>query len=294
MATGIEQTHTKQGGSAAFLVDSHVNLHSDQYESDEVAILIDNAVQNNVRAMLTISDKLSNTDAIKAIADRYSFIWRSVGVHPHYANDYTSLDTDTLVKAACDPKVVGIGECGLDFFYGYSEEANQRAVFQAHIKAAQRTGLPLIIHTRDADEMMLELLEEGMREAPFVPLLHCYTSGRTLAERVYEMGGYISFSGIATFKNADDVRAIALDAPIDRVIIETDCPYLAPVPKRGRRNEPAYVVHVADYLAKLRGMSSEAFAQRTTENFFRLFARANPADAELNVSRDAICTDNKA
>lgn len=280
MNSDRDETDLPQTAANVFLVDSHVNLHSEKYDPDEVATLIDNAAQNNVRAMLTISDKLSNTQAIKTISDAYPFIWRSVGVHPHYANDYSNLEADVLVDAAMDQKVVGIGECGLDFYYGYSEETNQRAVFQAHIEAAQRTGLPLIIHTRDADEMMLEMLEEGIANAPFVPLLHCYTSGRKLAERVYDMGGYISFSGIATFKNADDVRSIAIDAPIDRMIIETDCPYLAPVPMRGRRNEPAYLAHVADYLAQMRGMSTAAFAAVTTENFFRLFTRAKLSDAD--------------
>lgn len=260
-----------------FLVDSHVNLHAAQYEGAEVEDLVRAALKANVRAMLTISDRLDNTDAIKAIAARYPFIWRSVGVHPHYADDFADLTAQTLIEAASAPDVVGIGECGLDFYYGHSGQANQRAVFAAHIEAAQATGLPLIIHTRDADEMMLEMLAAAMDKAPFVPLLHCYTSGKALAEQVYGWGGYISFSGIATFKNADAVRAIAAAAPTDRLIIETDCPYLAPVPKRGRRNEPALLVHVAEFLATLRGVPLEDFTAQTTRNFFRLFAAADAA-----------------
>ncbi|MEL6507313.1 MAG: TatD family hydrolase [Pseudomonadota bacterium] len=258
-----------------FLVDSHVNLHATQYEPHEIDGLVADALGANVRAMLTICDRLDHVEVIKAICARYPFVWRSVGVHPHYADDFSSLNAQALIEAAGAPDVVGIGECGLDFYYGHSGEANQRHVFAAHIKAAQATGLPLIIHTRDADEMMLEMLEAAMAEAPFVPLLHCYTSGEALAARVYDWGGYISFSGIATFKNADAVRAIAASAPIDRLIIETDCPYLAPVPKRGRRNEPALLVHVAAFMAELRGMPLADFTTQTTQNFFRLFQRAD-------------------
>ncbi len=255
-------------------VDSHVNLHSENYEDDAAAVIA-RARAAGVTAMLTISDKLSSTDAIKAIADGDELIWRSVGVHPHYAKEYPDLAADRLVAMAADENVVGIGECGLDFYYEHSDRSVQERVFAAHIAASRKTGLPLIIHTRDADERMREMLEGGQREGAFVPLLHCYTGGPALAEAVLEMGGYVSFSGIITFKNASDVRTVAEATPMDRIIIETDCPYLAPVPMRGRRNEPAYLTHVAEKLAELKQLSLEEVEKQTTDNFFRLFTRAS-------------------
>jgi len=256
------------------LVDSHVNLHSDKYNPAEIDGLIESARAAGVSHMLTISDKLDATQTISSITARYDNLWRSVGVHPHYAKDYPGLEADQLIDLAKPGDVIGIGECGLDFYYGYSDTSSQRDVFRAHINAAQETGLPLIIHSRDADEMMLEMLRAHYDEKPFRPLLHCYTSGPDLAEAAYSMGAYISFSGILTFKNAEAVREIARKAPLDRIIIETDCPYLAPVPYRGRRNEPAYLVPVAEKLAELRGESLAEIAQITTRNFFRCFDRA--------------------
>ncbi len=261
------------------LVDSHVNLHSERYDEDREEI-IKAARDAGVGYMLTISDKLSSTPAIKAIADAHNFIWRSIGVHPHYANEYPDLTAQTLIDLATDEKVVGIGECGLDFHYEYSDRAVQVPVFKAHIDAARQTGMPLIIHTREADAETRELLIDEHGKGAFTPLLHCYTGGPALADAVLSLGGYISFSGIITFKNADDIRAIAEAAPLDRIIIETDCPYLAPVPMRGRRNEPAYVVHVAEKLAEIKGVNIDAIAEETTANFFRLFSRAEPSGAE--------------
>lgn len=233
-----------------------------------------------VAAMLTISDQLSSTQAIREIAARDPYIWRSVGVHPHFAKDYADLSANKLSGMAEDEDVVGIGECGLDFYYEYSDREAQESVFRAHITAAQETQLPLIIHTRDADDMMQAMLESAHREGDFVPLLHCYTGGPKLAKAALALGGYVSFSGIISFKNASAVRAIAEATPLERIIIETDCPYLAPVPMRGRRNEPAYVVHVAEKLAEIKGASLEKIASATTENFFRLFSKAQaPRDA---------------
>ncbi|MEO1136940.1 MAG: TatD family hydrolase [Pseudomonadota bacterium] len=255
------------------LVDSHVNLHSEKYE-DDLDEIIQRARENGVAAMLTISDQLSSTEAISRIAAADPLIWRSVGVHPHHAKDYEALDDATLVSMATDPDVIGLGECGLDFYYEYSDRTAQEKVFRSHILAAQTTGLPLIIHTRDADAQMQDMLKATHREGGFTPLLHCYTGGPALAEAALSLGGYISFSGIITFKNAEDVRRIADQTPLDRLIIETDCPYLAPVPMRGRRNEPAYVVHVAQKLAEIKGVSSDDMAKITTDNFFRLFSKA--------------------
>jgi TatD DNase family protein len=261
------------------LVDSHVNLHSERYDEDRDAV-IRAAREAGVAYMLTISDKLSSTAAIKTIADSVDFIWRSIGVHPHYADEYPALTARELVDLAADKKVIGIGECGLDFYYEHSDRAAQFPVFRVHIDAARETGLPLIIHTRDADEEMRKLLLEEHAKGAFTPLLHCYTGGPALADAVLALGGYISFSGILTFKNAADICAIAEAAPMDRILIETDCPYLAPAPMRGRRNEPAYVTHVAEKLGHIKGVSLETIAAATTENFFRLFARANPSDTE--------------
>jgi TatD DNase family protein len=224
--------------------------------------------------MLTISDKLQSTPAIKAIADAHDDIWRSVGVHPHYAADAANLSAEVLIDLAQDGKVVGIGECGLDFHYEYSPRDVQERVFRAHIAAARATGLPLIIHTRDADDRMLTILQDEQGQGVFIPLLHCYTGGPELAQGVLAMGGYVSFAGIITFKNAGDVRAVAQATPLDRLIVETDCPYLAPVPHRGRRCEPAHVVQVAETLAEVKGVSAAELADATTANFFCLFKRA--------------------
>lgn len=255
------------------LVDSHVNLHHEKF-ANEVDAVIDAALAAGVGAMLTISDKISSTEAIKAISSRFEFIWRSVGAHPHYASDHLDLTAEKLVALAKDDDVVGIGECGLDFHYGFSPAADQEKVFAAHIEAAQETGLPLIIHAREADTPMQAMLEAAFARRTFTPLLHCYTSGLKLAEAVMAMGGYISFSGIITFRNADNVRAVALKMPRDRIVVETDCPYLAPAPHRGRRCDPAHVVLVADRLGELLGLPRVEIDRMTTANFFRVFSKA--------------------
>jgi len=255
------------------LVDSHVNLHHEKF-AGEVEAIIEAARAAGVRAMLTISDRISSTEAIRAISSRHDFIWRSVGAHPHYASDHLDLTTKKLIALAAEDDAVGIGECGLDFHYGFSPREDQEKVFAVHIEAAQETGLPLIIHTREADEAMQSMLQTAYAKRKFTPLLHCYTSGMALAEAVVEMGGYISFSGIITFKNADDVRTVAKAMPRDRIIVETDCPYLAPVPHRGRRCDPAHVVHVADKLGEILGLERAEIDRMTTENFFRLFKKA--------------------
>ncbi|MBI1392515.1 MAG: YchF/TatD family DNA exonuclease [Alphaproteobacteria bacterium] len=256
------------------LVDSHVNLHSDRFDED-LDEVIARARDAGVAAMLTISDKIGSTDAIRRISSAHDFIWRSVGAHPHYATEHADLTTDFLVDLCAEADVVGVGECGLDYYYEHSPRDDQLIVFRKHVGAAQETGLPLIIHTRDADADMMRELTEAFARKPFTPLLHCYTSGQQLATCALEMGGYVSFSGIITFKNAEDVRAVAEATPLDRLIIETDCPYLAPIPHRGRRCEPAHVVHVAAKLAEIKGVSCEDIETVTTENFFRLFARAD-------------------
>lgn len=206
-------------------------------------------------------------------------IWCTVGVHPHEAKDAADLTAETLLTLAERPRVVGVGECGLDFHYDLSPRDVQARVFRQHVAAARQSGLPLVVHTREADDVMAGILKEEMAEGPFHLLMHCYTSGPELAKTAAEIGAWFSVSGIATFKAADEVRAVIRDMPADRIIVETDCPYLAPVPYRGRRNEPAYVGHVLEKLAEIRGWSLEEADRRTTDAFFSLFDRIpRPAD----------------
>lgn len=254
-------------------VDSHVNLHGEQYAEDLDDVLA-RAEVAGVGAMLLISDRLESIPAISRISDRSARFSRSVGVHPHHARDFEDLGVDELIRLAEPDDVVGIGECGLDYHYEYSPRASQHPVFRAHIAASQQSGLPLIVHSRNADDDMRQMLLDAHAERPFPLLLHCYTSGRALMEAGLGIGGYVAFSGIITFKTADEVRALAREVPLDRLLIETDCPYLAPVPHRGRRNEPSYVPLVAEKLAEIRGEPLRVIEDATTENFFRLFERA--------------------
>ncbi|MGX1745339.1 MULTISPECIES: TatD family hydrolase [unclassified Brevundimonas] len=260
------------------LIDSHVNLHAPQFDEDREAV-IDRARQAGVRLMVEISDKLSTFEATHALAMNNADIWCTVGVHPHEAKDYGDLTADRLIELADRPRVIGIGECGLDFHYDLSPRDVQAKVFRQHIEAARRTELPLVIHTREADEVMADILREEHARAPFKLLMHCYTSGLELAETAMELGAWFSVSGIATFKAAEEVREVIRRMPEDRIIVETDCPYLAPIPHRGRRNEPAYVGLVLEKLAEVRGWTLEQADQRTTDAFFNLFDRI-PRPAE--------------
>ena len=254
------------------LIDSHVNLHAPQFAPDRDEV-IDRARAAGVGLMVTICDKVSNFEAVHEVAMAHPDIWCTVGTHPHEAKENPELTPETLCELASHPKVVGIGETGLDFHYDLSLRPVQAQVFRAHIAAARRTGLPLVVHTREADEMMAEILEEEHAAGPFKLLMHCYTSGPELARRAAALGAWFSVSGIATFKSAEEVRAVIRDMPADRIIIETDCPYLAPVPLRGRRNEPAFVTHVLAKLAEVRGWSLVDAEARTEDAFFALFDR---------------------
>lgn len=251
-------------------IDSHVNLHHERFDEDrEVAIARARAV--GVARMITICDRIENFDRVIAIAEAHEDIYASIGAHPHYAKDHLELTAERLIELGSHPKVVGVGETGLDQHYKWSPFEDQVQVFRAHAEAARVLEKTLIIHTREADETMATLLEEEAGKGPLRILLHCYTSGAELARRALALGASISFSGIMTFKNADDVRAIARDVPLDRVIVETDCPYLAPVPHRGQRCEPAHVVDVQRAFAHLRGLEEGEAGALLAENFFRLF-----------------------
>lgn len=252
------------------LIDSHVNLHAPQFAEDQAEVIA-RARAAGVELMVTICDKVSAFEAVHAIAMAHDDIWATVGTHPHEAKENPHLTAETLVGMANRPKVVGIGECGLDFHYDLSPRDIQAQVFRAHCAAARQTGLPLVVHTREADEIMGDILEDEMGRGAFKLLMHCYTSGPDLLARAAALGAWFSVSGIATFKAAEDVRVLISQMPPERIIVETDCPYLAPVPMRGRRNEPAYIAHVLAKLAEVRGWSLAEAEQRTTDAFFDLF-----------------------
>ncbi len=254
------------------MFDTHVNLHGEAFSSDRDEVIA-RARDAGVARFLTICDRLDNFPSILEIAETNPNIWCSVGVHPHHAKDFRHLRAADLVAAADHPKVVAIGETGLDLHYGFSPQDDQVASLKQHIAAARQTGLPLILHTREADALMGDILEEAFDDGPFVPVLHCYTGGDYLCRRALALGAYVSVSGILSFKSASAVRAVIADVPIDRLILETDCPYLAPIPMRGRRNEPAFLIHVAEALAKVKGMDVEAVKTVTQANALRLFAK---------------------
>lgn len=254
------------------LIDSHVNLHAEQFDADRDAVIA-RAREAGVRIMVEISDRLATFDATWGLARDNPDVWCTVGVHPHWSKETPELTGRELATLTERPRVVGIGECGLDFHYDWSPRDVQARVFRAHVAAARETGLPLVVHTREADAVMSEILVEEHARGPFKLLMHCYTSGSELAAAAAELGAWFSVSGIATFKAAEEVRAVIRDMPADRIIVETDCPYLAPVPMRGRRNEPAYVGHVYDKLAEVRGWTREETEARTADAFFALFDR---------------------
>jgi TatD DNase family protein len=254
------------------LIDSHVNLSAPQFDAD-LAQVIGRARAAGVDLMITIADKLASVGRLRAITDAHPDIWHTVGVHPHEAKDEPDLTAERLIQLAAHPRAVGIGETGLDFHYDLSPRDAQVRVFRAHIEAARRTGLPLVVHAREADEVMGDILEEEQGRGAFRFLMHCYTSGPQLLRRTAALGAWFSVSGIATFKNAEDVRDAVRAMPEDRIMVETDCPYLAPVPHRGRRNEPAYVGLVLAKLAEIRGWTLAQAEARTEAAALTLFDR---------------------
>jgi TatD DNase family protein len=253
------------------LVDSHCHLDFPDFAAEREAIIA-RARSAGVVTMLTICTRLDEFDGVRAIAESYEDIWCSVGAHPHEAKDHPTLTAQDLIALAGHPKVVGIGETGLDFHYDLSPRDVQERIFRAHIAASRETGLPLIIHAREADHEVARILQE---EEPPPGVMHCFSSGRALAEAALARGFYISISGIVTFRNAEELRAIVRDLPLDRLLVETDAPYLAPVPYRGKRNEPAFVAATAAAVAALKGVDPQHLAEITTANFFRLFAKAS-------------------
>jgi TatD DNase family protein len=254
------------------LVDSHCHLDFPDF-ADELDGVVARAHEAGVTRIVSISTRVRRHAGLLAIADRFPDVYCSVGTHPHHAHEELDIGTDALVAAAKHPKVVAIGEAGLDYFYDKSPREAQEQGFSAHVAAARQTGLPLVIHSREADDDMTRILEEETAKGAFPAVLHCFTGGRDLAMRAIALGLSISFTGILTFKKSDALRAIAAELPADRILVETDAPYLAPGKFRGKRNEPSYVVETAKVLAETRGVSFEAIARETTDNFFRLFSK---------------------
>lgn len=256
------------------LVDSHCHLDFPDFAS-ELDAVVARARAADVRRMVTISTRVRRLNALRAIANRFEDVFCSVGTHPHHAHEELDVSVADLVALTRHDKVVAIGEAGLDYFYDNSPRAAQEQGFRTHIAAARETQLPLVIHTRDADDDTARILEDEMGKGAFPAVLHCYTGGRALAMKAVELGLYISFTGILTYKKSDALRAIAAALPADRILVETDAPYLAPGRMRGKRNEPAYVVETAAVLARIRTVSMEEIAEQTTENFFRLFSKVS-------------------
>ena len=254
------------------LVDSHCHLDFPDF-ADELDAVVARARAAGVEAMITIGTKVDRARRLAEIAETYDDVWFTVGAHPHEAAQDSSSDFATMREVALHPKCVGIGEAGLDYHYNYAPREVAQEVFRGQIALARELGLPLVIHTRDAEADTAEILKEEMALGPFKALLHCFTASRALAWTALDLGLSISFSGVVTFRNAEDLRAIARDVPLDRLLVETDAPYLAPVPHRGRRNEPAFVAATARVVAEARGMAPEALAEAARDNTLRLFSR---------------------
>jgi TatD DNase family protein len=255
------------------LIDSHCHLDFPELAADRAGVLA-RAKAAGIDGMVTISTRVKRFDEIKAIAEAHAEVWCSVGTHPHHADEELDIFTEDLVRLSAHPKCVAIGEAGLDYFYDNAPKEAQETGLRRHIAASRLTGLPLVIHSRSADVHMAAVLSDEMGQGAFPFVLHCFTAGADLARRALELGGYISFSGIITFKNAEEIREVAKFVPADRYLVETDAPYLAPVPHRGGTNEPSYVAHTAAKVAEVRGISLEQLGAETTDSFFRLFSKA--------------------
>jgi TatD DNase family protein len=255
------------------LIDSHCHLN---YEGliERQAEVLEKARERGVAGFLNISTRQREWSDIVAVAEREPDVWASIGVHPHEADAHPDLGARALVEAADHPRVIAIGECGLDYYYDKSDRAAQRERFQAHIEASRQSGLPLVVHTRDAEDDTAEILEAAVKGGGVTGVLHCFTGSAELARKGLDLGFYVSLSGIVTFKNAQDLQATAKWLPADQMLVETDSPFLAPVPHRGQKCEPAFVVDTANFVAQLRGEAPEELAETTTSNFFKLFKKA--------------------
>jgi TatD DNase family protein len=254
------------------LVDSHCHLDFPDF-ANELDAVVERARQAGIGRIVTISTRVKKHAQVLAIAEKFPDVFCSVGTHPHNAQEELDIDAKALIALSRHPKIVAIGETGLDYHYDNSPRAAQEKSFRQHIAAARATKLPLVIHSRDCDADMARILSEETGQGAFPAVLHCFTGGRDLAVKAIDLGLYISFTGILTFKRSDDLRAIAKELPAERIMVETDAPYLAPLPYRGKRNEPAYVAETAKMLAETRGVSPEVIAEQTTDNFFRLFSK---------------------
>ncbi len=254
-------------------VDSHCHLNYQGLVDDQAAVL-DRARAAGVSTMLNISTRESEWDAVVATATRAPDVFASIGIHPHEADLHPDVDTEKLVARAAHPLVIGIGETGLDYYYDHSDREQQRSSFRTHIAAARATCLPLIVHTRDAEDDTAAILTDEMGKGAFTGVIHCFTASAAFADVALKLGLYISLSGIVTFRNAKDLQATAMTIPGDRLLIETDAPFLAPVPHRGKTGEPAFVADTARFLADLRNSSVEALGAQTSANFHRLFTKA--------------------
>jgi TatD DNase family protein len=252
------------------LVDHHAHLDFPELADDRAGLLA-RAKTAGVGLIVTISTRIRKFDVYRAIAEAHDPVYFSVGTHPHYAHEELDVPVADIVAKAQHPKCIAVGEAGLDYHYDKSPRAAQREGFLKHIEAARLTGLPLEIHARDADDDVGDILESEMKKGPFKAVLHCYTGGQRLADRAIALGLSVSASGVVTFKNSGALRDVFTRIPLDRLLVETDAPYLAPMPFRGKRNEPAHVVHTAQVLAELKGVSRSEIARVTTDNFFRLY-----------------------
>jgi TatD DNase family protein len=264
------------------LIDSHCHLDFPDF-ADELDAVVARARAAGIDRMVTISTRVRQHEALLATAARFPEVYCSIGTHPHHAHEEAGIGVAELVAHSRAEKVVAIGEAGLDYHYDNSPREAQERGFRTHIAAARETGLPLVIHSREADDDTARILEEETGKGGFAAVLHCFTGGRDLARRAIALGHFISFTGILTFKNSEALRAIAAELPADRILVETDAPYLAPGKYRGKRNEPAFVVETAKVLADVRGVSLDAIAEQTTANFHRLFGKV-PAPAILQPS----------
>ena len=254
------------------LVDSHCHLDFPDF-AEELPEIVARAEGSGVGRMVTICTRVAKFQQVLAVAERFESVYCSVGTHPHNSHEEMDVTAEQLVALSCHKKVVAIGEAGLDYFYQKDHAVSQAKSLRVHIAAARQTGLPLVIHSRDADEDMITILEEESGKGPFPAVLHCFSSGRELMQRGVALGLYVSLSGILTFKRSEELREIARDVPMERLLVETDAPYLAPLPYRGKRNEPSYVVHTCATLGEVKGVSEEEMRSITTENFFRLFSK---------------------